>query len=289
MRTAIIVDSNTNESLLRFTEAKLFFDSKNVSRDLVDDCIVVQSNEEAQSIIDQSPQNTYFIIPVGAFLTSSFERKYKSAVGAHWISLDHELVIPYDSDTYIGFKKKCKYPLHSKQLYIVENMLKSILAAKKNIYVENTERIDSTVDTTSVKHLFGLASGWKTAKLANQIGLENLETVTVYDSNPLQLEWAKKLHSFKQLPDWLELPYNHVGDYSVPEWTKGWWETWHNYPVEFCGLDLLSAPVMPENSLIWISNVFKFEPLIFLYGWERLKQSKKLLHEQNKHSIIFEY
>jgi hypothetical protein len=143
-----------------------------------------------------------------------------------------------------------------------------------------------TVDVTAVRHLYGLASGWKTAHLAYQIGLDNLETITVYDANPHQLEWAKKLHRFEQLPDKLDVPYHHVGEYNVPDWPNEWWADWHRYPVRFETIDLLSAPEFPENSLVWISNVFKFEPLIFNLGWQRLKKHKKDLLNANKKSII---
>lgn len=288
MRTAIIIDQGNNESLLRFTETKLFFDAKNQIRNLVDDCVVVKDHFQAQQVIGTDPKQTYFVIPTGAFLTTKFAEKFKHTTGVHWIGIDHELVIPFDPDTHVGFKKRSKYPSQSKQLYIIENMLRQIIAAKKNVYVENTEFFKLDINTSSVKHLFGLASGWKTPWLAKQIGLENLESITVYDANPTQLEWAKQLHSFKELPSSMQIPYNHVGKYNIPEWTQDWWANWHNYSVQFQNIDLTSTPTFPKNSLVWISNVFKFEPLIFSIGWERLKELKKLLLDNNKESIIIE-
>lgn len=286
MKIAIIIDNGSNESLLRFTETKLFFDAKNISRNFFNDCIVVASADDAQAIVDADPQHTYFVLPTGAFLTSGFCYKHKNSTGVTWVDLTNELVIPYDQDTYIGVTRRCKYPERSKQLYIVENMLRSIIAAKRNVYVENTETTQLTVDVTAVKHLYGLASGWKTAHLAYQIGLDNLETVTVYDANPHQLEWAKKLHGFNRLPAKLDVPYHHVGEYNIPDWANEWWAEWHKYPVQFRSIDLLSAPEFPENSLIWISNVFKFEPLIFNLGWQKLKTHKQDLLNANKHAII---
>lgn len=288
MKIAIIIDDGCNESLLRFTETKLFFDAKNVSRNLINDCMVVSTLEQANKIVNNAPEHTYFIIKTGSFLTSSFQNKYKNFTGVLVVDPAEETVIFYDADTYIGFNKRCKYPLESKHLYIVENMLKSILAAKRNVYVENTELDNLTVDTSNVVHLYGLASGWKTAFMAYQIGLDKLQTVTVYDANPYQLEWARKLHSFEVLPDKLDIPYNHVGEYNIPNWTKDWWQQWHRYPVKFESIDLLSAPEFPENSLVWISNVFKFEPLIFNLGWQRLKTHKQDLLNANKKSIIIE-
>jgi len=289
MKIAIIVDDGTNESLLRFTETKLFFDAKNQSRTLVDDSMIVSTREQAQSIIDQNPQHTYYVISTGTFLTSSFASSYADATGTHWIEPTHEFVIAFDPDTYVGFKKKSKYASGSKQLYIIENMLKSIIAAKKNVYVENTEDLFVNVDTSSVRHLFGLSSGWKTASIANQIGLDQLESITMYDVNPYQLDWAKKLHSFEILPEHLDIPYNHVGNYIIPAWAHDWWKQWHKYPVQFREIDLLSVPIFPNDSLVWISNVFNFEPLLFSLGRERLTKIKNQLINLNKHSIIVEY
>jgi len=288
MKIAIIIDDGSNESLLRFTETKLFFDAKNVSREFVNDCVTVSSAKEAKAIIDSASEHCYFVIPTGAFLTSGFCNKHKEFSGVAWVGLTDNLVIPYDSDTYVGFHKRCKYPERSKQLYIVENMLKSIIAAKRNVYVENTETSQLSTKVDSVKHLYGLASGWKTAHLACQIGLDKLESITVYDANPFQLEWAKYLHSFETLPDKLDIPYYHVGEYNVPDWANRWWAQWHNYPVQFESIDLLSAPEFPKNSLVWISNVFKFESLIFNLGWEKLKNHKQDLLNLNKQSIIIE-
>jgi hypothetical protein len=103
-------------------------------------------------------------------------------------------------------------------------MLKSILSARKNVYIENTDELKFNIDFTSVKHLYGLASGWKTPWIAKQIGLEKLDSVVVYDTSQLQLEWAKKLHSYKHLPKSMEAPHYHVGTYRVPEWTNDWWD-----------------------------------------------------------------
>ena len=81
MKIAIIIDDGTNESLLRFTETKLFFDAKNQSRNLIDDCIVVSTIEQAQLIIDANLQHTYFVIQTGSFLTSSFYARYRNFNG----------------------------------------------------------------------------------------------------------------------------------------------------------------------------------------------------------------
>ena len=57
MRTAIIVNNAPkNSSLLRFTQTKLFFDAYNVGYNYFQDCITVDTYEEAEKIlIDELP------------------------------------------------------------------------------------------------------------------------------------------------------------------------------------------------------------------------------------------
>lgn len=288
MQNVIIIDDGKNNSLLRFTETKLFFDAKNKSRSFIDDCYVVESREDALTLASSLSAKTIFIIRSGYFLTSSFVLNYADAEGVIEITEDNPYIIVYDPDSYIGFNKRCKYPPMSKHLYIVENMLKSILAAGKNIYIENTEEPTTKVDLTGVKHLYGLAAGWKTLHLANQIGFENLQSITVYDINQYQLDYAKKLYSNSQLPDSIdEFYYNRVGEYAVTEELKLGWQQWAKYPIKFQVLDLFTTPIFPPNSAVWISNVFKFEPNIFKYGWKKCKEAEQRLIDFNKESIIF--
>ena len=286
MRAAIIIDPGSNNSLLRFTETKLFFDAKNQSRDLVDDCFTVATKDQARALATTLTEfKTIFIIESGYFLTSTFAEKYKATQGILMVEETEGLVIKYDSDTYIGFDKRCKYPPASKQLYIVENMLKSCLVAKKSIYFENTEELPKSVPR--VDHLYGLASGWKTLHLAKSIGFENLKSITVYDVNLLQLAYAQRLHQNPTIPFGVDDCKNKIGTYSVPDWLdNAMWSRWHNYPIQFKQIDLFQTPKFPPNSLVWISNVFKFEPTLFQYGWKRVKEAKKILHNENKDAII---
>lgn len=288
MKAAIIVDQGTNLSLLKFTETKLFFDSKNKCRDLVDDCFVSPTVEQAVELANTLDAfDNIFIIHTGYFLTSYFLTTVKEWNRINIIQSTDPGVILYDPDTYIGFDKRCKYEPASKQLYIVENMLRAILAAKKSVYLENTELVTTDADIASVEHLFGLASGWKTLHLAKTIGFENLQSITVYDFNPLQLEYAQQLHASPTIPTVIEEYKNSIGQYQVPDWiTQDLWTQWHNYPVQFKIIDLFQTPAFPPNSLVWISNVFKFEPTLFHYGWQVAKEAKEKLHNANKESII---
>lgn len=286
MRAAIIIDDAKNDSLLRFTETKLFFDSKNQSRTFVDDCFVVTTLDEALLLANELTSfKTIFIIKTGYFLTSSFVQTHKTSTGTIIVEDVPGLVIKYDPDTYIGFNKRCKYPPKSKQLYIVENMLKAILAAKKSVYLENTESVLEAIDP--VDHLYGLASGWKTLHLANLIGFKNLKSITVYDINPLQLDYAKKLHQTSSVPQSVDEYKNKIGKYAPPLWlTQEIWTQWHSYPVKFEIINLFDTPTFLPNSLIWISNVFKFEPSLFQFGWQHNKEAKSRLISANKDSII---
>jgi hypothetical protein len=291
MRAAIIVDTGINESLLRFTETKLFFDAKNKNRNLVDDCFIAASESDALILANTLIKfETIFIIKSGYYLTTTFDHKHKTSKGIILVDEVEGSVIKYDPDTYIGFNKRCNYPPLSKQLYIVENMLKAIISAKKSVYLENTENL--LASAPAVDHLYGLASGWKTFHLAKLIGFENLKSITVYDINPLQLEYAKKLHASPTIPISVDDYKNKHGTYLVPDWiTQELWDQWHSYPVKFEVIDLLSTPTQTflSNSLIWVSNVFKFEPTIFQYGWQNIKEAKSRLLLATKASIIIYY
>lgn len=288
MRAAIIVDQGTNPSLLKFTETKLFFDSKNECRDLVDDCFVASTVDQAIELANSLEEfDNIFIIQTGYFLTSYFLNTSTNWNKINIIDETNPGVIKYDPDTYIGFDRRCKYEPKSKQLYIVENMLRAILAARKSVYLENTEPVTTNADISKVEHLFGLASGWKTLHLAKTIGFENLKSITVYDFNPLQLEYAQDLHASPTIPITVKEYKNSIGKYQVPDWiTQDLWSQWHNYPVTFKIIDLFQTPVFPPNSLVWISNVFRFEPTLFQYGWQEAKVAREKLHNANKDSII---
>lgn len=288
MRAAIIIDTGMNESLLRFTETKLFFDAKNQGRELVDDCFVAASESDALIFANTLTNfETIFIIKSGYFLTTAFDRMHRTTKGIILVNEVEGSVIKYNPDTYIGFNKRCNYPPMSKQLYIVENMLKAIISARKSVYLENTEGMLTSVPLAD--HLCGVASGWKTFHLATLIGFENLKSIIIYDINPLQLEYAKKLHASPTIPLSIDNYKNKHGTYSLPTWiNQELWSQWHSYPVKFKIIDLLSTPTQtfPSNSLIWVSNVFKFEPTIFQYGWQNIKEAKSRLLLANKDSTI---
>lgn len=281
MRTAIIVNTIDNLPLLRFTETKLFFDAKNQGISFVDDCAVVSSFEEASELA--KTLDSAVILKTGDFLTTDFRKHHQSTPGV--IIADGPGIIKFDPETYVGFKKRCHYTQGSKQLYIIENLLKTYLRNRSLVYLDNTEDIAVDLPTGPIKHLYGLASGWKTIMLAEQIGFDNLESITVYDFNPEQLAHAKWLHKNVAVA---ECPiYKHVcGEYNPNAISKELWTAWSNYPVQFKQINLFDTPVFEEQSLVWISNVFRYEPNIFDFGWQMCKNKKLALKEANEHSYI---
>lgn len=282
MRTAIIVNNINNESLLRFTETKLFFDAKNQGLHFVDDCITVESINQANSLA--KTLDNVVILQVGDFLTTKFREKHKDSLGIIDATDDID-TIKFDPNTYVGFAKKCHYPTGSKQLYIIENLLKTCLRNRKLVYLDNTEpMLDKDFD--NIKHLYGLASGWKTVQLAEKIGFHNLETITVYDYNLIQLEHARWAHSYEVLPAECPMYTNTYGEYKADAINKKTWQQWNKFPVRFKQINLFDLPVFPTQSLIWVSNVFKYEPNIFEFGWQVCKNTHKQLCEKNKESII---
>lgn len=282
MRTAIIINTIDNKSLLRFTETKLFFDAKNQGIGFVDDCEIVNSLDEAMALAETL--GNAVILKTGDFLTTTFRQKHKDTSGIIQATDDLD-IIKFDPDTYIGFKKKCHYSAGTKQLYIIENMLKSCLRNRTLVYLNNTEPV-GIIPEGKFKHLYGLASGWKTPQLAEQIGFDKLETITVYDFNKVQLDHAKWAHSNLVLPEVCPKYVNVCGEYNPDTVSKQTWEQWSKFPVEFKQINLFDVPEFPAQSLIWVSNVFRYEPNIFDFGWKLCKNAHKLLCEKNKQSTI---
>lgn len=280
MRTAFIVDSGDNPSLSRFTQAKLFFDANNQATDFVTDCEVVGSFDEA---VEKSKHVlNSVVINNGTFLTSEFQAQH-SRVHGLIDARDHRLTIKFDQHTYIGLSRRSHYQSGSKQLYIIENLLKTCLHNRELVYLDNTEELGDFPDNV-YSHLIGLASGWKTIELAARLNF-NVKSITVYDRNSTQLEHAKWLHSHAELPKQTR-PYARTCGTYTPGVSTEVWQQWHQYPVQFKQIDLFDAPQFPDQSLIWISNVFCYESNIFDFGWKQCKNTHKQLLANNTGSII---
>jgi hypothetical protein len=270
MRTAFILHDCDNESLLRFTQTKLLFDAKNQSTDFINHIVTVPDYDSAEKLAGSND----VILETGDFLTTSFRHNYTK------YAKDNEFVIKFDKQIPIDFKRRYYKP-GSKQLYIIENLLKVCIRSNKLVYLDNNE--PATKHTYDATHLYGLASGWKTVLYALQ---GNFETITVYDYCDRQLKFAEYLHSQPELPKTVTVAEPTSGVYNPSSYLQENWINWHNMKVNFKKIDLFDAPVFPDDSLIWISNSFLYEPTIFTRGYETTVQAKNKLQELNKNSII---
>jgi hypothetical protein len=276
MNKIFIVDQYKNPGLLKFIQTKIFFSAKNEGVDWADDCEVVDD-------INDITETDGIVINSNQFVTTNFRRKYPHADTLIDARNDQDL-IEFDVDYDYVMSHRPPFAAGSKQLYILENLYKVVLKSKKLIYLDNTE--EQTEITTIPKHFFGLASGWKSARLVKDIGIDNLESITVYDICQRQLDFQQFLHSQPELPSEVKIDPPYYGEYFPPEDLKDFWHRWHNTNVNFKLIDLFQTPVFPDDSLIWVSNVFKYEPTIFRLGWEECKNSKQRLFTQNKSCII---
>ena len=139
-----------------------------------------------------------------------------------------------------------------------------------------------------MKHFYGLASGFKSMKHV-MTPPHDYESVTIFDRNQHQLDFAKLLHSYRNLPDELpvEMDINKcIGTWEPSEFVKDNWSKWHNIDVKFELIDLFDAPKFKSDSVIWCSNVFFYEPMMFIYGYETVVNKLKELTEVNYDCII---
>lgn len=276
MNKIFIVDCFKNPGLLKFIQTKVFFDAKNNSTDWASDCVVVNSINDIQ-------ESCGIVINSNQFITTTFRAKHKSVEYLLDARNDTDL-IEFDPTYSYDIKQRPPFKAGSKQLYILENLYKVMLKSTKLVYLDNTEQYSEI--TCNPKHFYGLASGWKSVRLARDIGIDTLDTIVIYDKCSRQLEYQQYLHSCKHLPDSIDVAPPVCGEYSKPEDLVTFWPTWNKTKVQFKLLDLFETPIFPDNSLVWVSNVFKYEPTIFNLGWEECKSAQQRLKNANQSSII---
>lgn len=277
MRKAIIVNDVNNESLLRFTQTKCFWDAKNQGLNFFQECTVVESYEQASNIA----KNNDVVLEVGDFLTTSFRTQHQNANKVIYAK-DQDNVIKFDKQVPIDFKKRY-YQQGSKQLYIIENLLKVCIKSSKLVYLDNNESVIISVFDSKYKNFYGLASGWKTMLFATA---NNFESVTVYDYCERQLKFAQWLHSQSEIPETVFVDPPTSGEYRVTDAVRKNWKKWHNTQVQWKLIDLMSVPRFEQNSVIWTSNVFHYEPTIFQMGYSIVKSKEKQFKEINHSSMI---
>ena len=274
MRKAIIVNDSDNESLLRFTQTKCFWNAKNQGLDFFQDCVVVDNYDQAKSVAT----NNDVILETGDFLTTTFRTKLRNSSDVVYAKDYSDLVINFDKNIPINFNKRYYAP-ESKQLYIIENLLKVCLKSKKLVYLDNNESVNIKQFDSKYKKFYGLASGWKTMLLFTA---NNFDSVTVYDYCERQLEFAQWLHSQKTVPDSVQVDAPISGEYKVTDEVRKNWDKWHNTTVEWKCLDLMQTPKFEDNSVIWTSNVFHYEPTVFQLGYNTVKSIKKQFNQQTQ-------
>jgi hypothetical protein len=278
MIKVFIVDQYHNPGLLRFTETKVFFDAKNQGLEWAYDCEVVDS-------IDDITEDCGIVINSGECITSTFRNKFQTATSLI-DARGHADLITFSPHYDYLMRTRPPFDAGSKQLYIIENLYRVVLRSQKLVYLDNTEAYIPTV--TDCKNFYGLASGWKSVQFVNDFGVKNFDNIVIYDVNPRQLEYQRYLHSQLQLPETVSQPHPVYGKYNPLEKIKKFWPQWHSTQVKFELINLFDPPKLLDNSFVWISNVFKYEPTIFELGWQKCKLAKKVLRSTNETCIISE-
>jgi hypothetical protein len=278
MNKIFIIDIHKNSGLLKFTQTKVFFNAKNQAVNWALDCVVVGS-------INDIAEPAGIIINSGEFITTTFCGKYP-VVNALIDARGDPDLIKFTPDYSYEIHKRPPYSQGSKQLYILENLYKVMLRSKKLVYLDNTESFAPA--TTNAKNFYGLASGWKSVQFVKNFGVDSFESITIYDKCQRQLDYQKFLHSCATLPNQVDVDPPVCGDYSPPQDVIDFWPKWHNTKVNFELLDLFTNPKFLDNSFVWISNAFRYEPNIFQLGWETCKSAYQDLILLNKTCTITE-
>jgi len=278
MNKIFIVDKHKNPGLLRFTQTKVFFDANNQGTNWANDCVVIDSVDE---ILDASG----IVINSGEFVTNTFRYRY-AMVDTLVDARGHADLIQFTPDYTYEMHKKPPYHTGSKQLYILENLYKVVLKSNKLVYLDNTET--TLPASTNAQHFYGLASGWKSVQLIKNFGIDSFQSITIYDKCQRQLEYQQFLHSGATLPNAVNVLPPTYGEYKPPQDVIDFWPTWHSTTIKFKLIDLFANPKFLDNSFVWISNAFMYEPNIFQIGWEKCKLAHHNLILQNKTCTITE-
>lgn len=135
------------------------------------------------------------------------------------------------------------------------------------------------------KHFFGLASGWKAMLHCTK---NHYDTITLYDINQRQLDFAQKIHNMPSLPNTLQIDWPYTHEFDPPQEVKDLWSNWHKLKINFEQIDILQMKKFPDKSLIWISNIFHFPISIFNHGYEELKMLRRKFIHTNKQSVVYD-
>jgi hypothetical protein len=280
MPKIFIVDIHKNISLLRLTETKIFFSNRGNRLDWTDNCQVV--NDIAQITDDQG-----LIINSGEIATEEFRKKFLTVDTLVDCRGDPTLVRFPTNYNYYNTDSHMFFNLGSVHYEILKNLYLMIRECDRLVYLENTEDYHKPIQVNP-NHFYGLASGWKSIQLVWDLGIKSLKSITIFDINERQLEYQKYLHSCSTLPSMIDIAPPVEGIYDPPTEIKEFWPTWHAADVNFKLLDLMETPIFPENSFVWFSNAFRYEPNIFEMGWQACKTAKQSLLKLNKSCIFID-
>jgi hypothetical protein len=230
------------------------------------------------------------VINSGEIITDKFREKFPTADTLIDCRGDPTLVQFPPDYNYYDMDAPIPFDPGSIHHVILTNLQKMIRENKNQIYIENNEPYTSV--HADVDHFYGLASGWKSIQLVRDLGIDLLKSITIYDVCERQLEYQKYLHSCSTLPALEDLEFNIdppvEGTYDPPDELKEFWPTWHAADVKFKLLNLIETQIFPENSFVWISNAFKYEPNVFELGWQTCRTAKDRLLKLNKSCIFID-
>ena len=276
MKKVFIVDQHRHEALLRFTQTKVMFDAQNQFTAWADDIVTVTDVKDIE-------HQAGIVIASGDIVTANFRSRPWNWQQTN-LQLNDADCIQYHADYSYEMHQRPPFEAGSKHLYILENLYRIVLRSSSLIYLDNTECYEPRPLTGST--LYGLASGWKTLRMYRD---GEFERVVVYDINQRQLNFQKQLHTEPYIADQINTQGHVVGSKLVPQDVQDFWPIWHRTQVEFRLMDLFALPVLDEHSVIWVSNVFCYEPTIFKLGWDTCKMARVSLQNTNPSCTILDY
>ena len=275
MNTVFIIDEGVNPSLVRFTQCKLWYNYENQATMWVKDCHVVKDISEVWA-------DDCIVIASGDYCTTGIREDYVNVKGINDLRSLPGL-LKFDKNYEYRTDKKPPYKQGDKQLYIIQNLYKTVIKSRNLIYLSNTDDITCTVTN---KHFYGLASGFKSIQYLMENGIDKFEQITIFDNCQRQLDFAQHLHSLSELPYTLTVDMPYYGEFSPSQEIRDYWPTYHKANIKFEKIDLFQAPTLLPDSFITASNIFTYEPNIFLHGWNKCKEAYNQLVKNNPDSTI---
>ena len=265
MRTCIIQKNNAPESLIRFTEVKCFFDYKNEFIEFVDNVIIT---DDADSV------GRGWKINAGQFITTRIRDQYENELDLDL--RDSDMTINFDPNTWSEVKEMKQYR-GMKQEYIFRDYMVMILKSKnKMLYLANTSKMPDLTQHKS--DIWVPASG----NMAGRVQFCNPDAqITVYDINPLQLQYSEWLNSRKQylaLHDVNEYTKT-LGKISISEKFEENVHDWMPVKAKYECVDILDKQLYCPTL---VSNILEYMPTYYKHGGAFIQDWKK----QNSKFVI---